>query len=75
MGQTASFTATGKSGGYETGPFAMNISTALMTQIENVITLNGTRNSNGEITGSWTLTGLSRCSGSGTYSMHILPQL
>ncbi len=74
-GQTATFTATGRSGGYQTGPFAMNISTAFMTQIENVIAMTGTRNSDGTITGNWTLTGLSGCSGSGSYSMHILPAL
>ena len=69
LGQTATFTASGHSGGYETGPFGMSIATALMTMVENVLTLSGTRNSDGTISGTWTLTGLSGCSGGGTYTM------
>jgi hypothetical protein len=69
LGQSATFTASGHSGGYETGPFGMNIDTGLMTPVENVLTLNGTRNSDGRILGTWTLTGLSGCSGGGTYTM------
>ena len=37
--------------------------------VENVLTLNGTRNSDGRISGTWTLTGLSECSGGGIYTM------
>ena len=69
LGQSATFTASGHSGGYETGPFGMNIDTGLMTPVENVLTLNGTRNSDGRILGTWTLAGLSGCSGGGTYTM------
>ena len=69
LGQTATFTATGHSGGYETGPFGMNVSTSFGTQVENVLTLSGTRSSDGKISGTWTLPGLSGCSGSGTYTM------
>src|SRR4029077_10927245 len=70
LGQSATFTASGHSGGYETGPFGMNIATGLMTPVENVLTLTGSRQSNGTISGNWTVTGLSRCSGvSGTYNM------
>jgi hypothetical protein len=69
LGQNATFTASGHSGGFETGPFGMSIGTALMTMQENVLTLNGTRNSDGKISGTWTLTGLSGCSGGGIYSM------
>jgi hypothetical protein len=69
LGQTATFTASGHSGGYETGPFGMNIATGLMTPVENVLTLSGSRNSSGKISGNWTLTGLSGCSGGGTYTM------
>jgi len=72
LGQTATFDATGHSGGYQTGPFGMNIGTGLMTPVENILTLNGTRNSDGKISGTWTLTGLSGCSGSGTYTMSAL---
>ncbi|MBZ5688884.1 MAG: hypothetical protein LAP86_28070 [Acidobacteriia bacterium] len=69
LGQTATFTASGHSGGYEIGSFGMSIATALMTMQENVLTLNGIRNSDGRISGTWTLTGLSGCSGGGAYTM------
>jgi hypothetical protein len=71
-GQSATFSATGHAGGYQTGPFGMNISTALGVQAENVLTLSGTRNSDGKISGTWTLTGLSGCSASGNYTMQAL---
>ena len=71
-GQSATFSATGHAGGYQTGKFGMNISTALGVQVENVLTLNGTRNSDGEISGTWNLTGLSGCSASGNYTMQAL---
>lgn len=69
LGQSATFTASGHSGGYETGPFGMSIGTGLMTMQENVLTLNGARNSDGKISGTWTLTGFSGCSGGGIYTM------
>ena len=72
MGQSATFTATGHTGGYETGSFGMNVTTALMTPVENVLTLTGTRNSDGTISGTWNLTGLLGCSGSGPYTMVAL---
>jgi hypothetical protein len=74
-GQTATFSATGHAGGYQTGPFSMNISTALGGPVENVLTLSGTRKSDGTITGTWSLSGLPGCSGSGAYSMKALPML
>jgi len=69
MGQTATFNATGHSGGYETGPFGMSVATARGTMVENTLTLTGTRNNDGKISGTWTLTGLSGCSGGGSYTM------
>ena len=71
-GQSATFSATGHAGGYQTGPFGMNISTSLGVQVENVLTLSGTRKSDGKISGTWTLTGLSGCSASGNYTMQAL---
>ncbi len=68
-GQSGTFTATGSSGGYQTGPFAMTVSTAFGTAVENVDTLTGTRNSDGSITGNWTLTGLAGCNSTGTFLM------
>jgi len=70
LGQTATFSATGNSGGYQTGPFGMSVGTGLMTPVENVLTLTGTRNADGSISGKWTLTGLSGCSASGSYTMN-----
>jgi hypothetical protein len=75
LGQSATFSATGHSGGVETGPFAMNVSTAFGTGMENVLALTGTRNADGTITGTWTQSGLSGCSGSGNYTMTLLPAL
>lgn len=74
-GQNATFSVTGHSGGYQTGSFNMTISTALGVDVENVITLTGQRNSDGTISGKWTLTGLSGCSGGGNYTMHAPPPL
>ena len=68
-GQTATFSVTGSSGGYQTGPFAMNISTAMGVLVENVLTLDGSRKDDGTISGTWTLTGLLGCSANGTYTM------
>ncbi len=69
MGQSATFSASGHSGGFETGSFGMNISTAMGTMVENVLTLTGTRRGDGSIEGTWTLSGLTGCSGSGKYTM------
>jgi len=75
MGQTAMFSATGHSGGFETGSFGMSIATARGTMVENTLTLDGTRGSDGKISGTWTLTGLAGCSGGGSYTMTALPPL
>jgi hypothetical protein len=74
-GQTATFSATGHSREFQTGPFSMHISTANGTMAENVLTLTGTRNADGNISGTWTLTGASGCSGSGNYTMTALRPL
>lgn len=75
LGQTATFSATGHSRQFQTGPFEMNVSTAFGTMVENVLILNGTRNADGSISGTWTLTGLSGCSGNGNYTMTALRPL
>ncbi|HTS35675.1 MAG TPA: hypothetical protein VMH04_08395 [Candidatus Solibacter sp.] len=67
--QTATFSVSGHSGGFQTGAFAMTISTTFGTETENDLTLNGTRTSDGTISGSWTLSGLSGCFGNGSFSM------
>src|SRR5262249_54375615 len=74
-GQAAMFSATRHVAGYETGPFTMHISATLGTATENVLVLDGTRGSDGKISGTWTLTGVPGCSGGGTYTMQALPLL
>jgi len=71
--QSGTFTATGNSGGFQPGPFTMTVSTILDTEVENVATLTGTRDSNGRISGNWTLTGFAGCNSGGTFLM-TLPQ-
>ena len=73
--QTATFSATRHSGGYEIGPFAMHISSTFGTGTENVLTLDGTRSPDGKISGTWSLTGSPGCSGTGTYTMQALTPL
>ena len=69
IGQTATFSVTGHAGGFEVGTFGMDVTTAMGTQVENVLALTGARAADGTISGTWTLTGLSGCSGNGTYTM------
>ena len=71
LGQSATFSVSGASNGYETGPFQMTINTLFPQQVNNVLQLNGTRNSNGSISGSWTVTGLTGCPASGTFTMNL----
>lgn len=72
--ETATFSPTGSSNGIVTGTFAMNVSSTLPA-VQNVLTLQGTRNAGsvdfGSISGTWTLTGQSGCTGiSGTFTMN-----
>ena len=75
MGQTATFSATGSSHGYQIGPFAMTVTTALGPPVENVLTLSGSRNNDGRISGTWSLTGLTDCTGSGSFTMGPQPPI
>jgi hypothetical protein len=61
-GENATFASTGSSNGVQTGNFMMTISSLFPgAQNNNVVTLQGTRKSDGSISGTWTLTGLSGC--------------
>jgi len=64
--QTGSFTLGGDFSGNVNGSFAMTISTLFPGPINNVLTLQGTV-SGGAISGTWTLTGNTGCSGNGTF--------
>ena len=69
---TATFTHSGTANGVQTGSFFMNVSTT--SSLANItLALTGTRGSNGNITGTWNLTGPTVCSGSGTFLMNIPP--
>jgi hypothetical protein len=66
--KTASFTPTATANGRQTGAFQMTIATSSGS---NVLKLSGTRSSDGNITGTWTATGLPGCTGTGSFSMHL----
>src|SRR5262249_55879135 len=66
--QSGSFAFSGDFNGNVTGAFSMTVSTVSAVPPNNVLTLQGTANG-GLISGNWTLTGLTGCSGSGTFSM------
>ncbi|HTF45377.1 MAG TPA: hypothetical protein VK641_15840 [Terriglobales bacterium] len=71
-GQSVVFTATGSSNGNVTGSFAMSISTLFPGALNNVLSLQGDRNATGRISGTWTLTGQSGCTGTtGTFLMSL----
>ena len=51
------------------GSFQMTITTLFPGAQNNVLTLNGTRQGNGNFSGTWTATGQAGCTGSGTFTM------
>ena len=73
--ETASFSATGHSGGFQTGPFTLSITTMFPQQVNNVLTLTGTRNGDGTISGNWTITGVTGCAGNGTFTLSGIPPI
>lgn len=71
LGPDATFSATGSSNGYQTGPFQMTIDNNNIPIATNAsLTLNGNRTSDGSISGSWAVTG-SGCPGSGSFTMSV----
>lgn len=64
--ETGSFTLSGNFSGQVNGSFGMTVKSG--SPSGNTLTLNGTANGN-TIAGTWTLTGSSGCTGSGTFSM------
>jgi hypothetical protein len=69
--ETGTFTLSGNFNGNVTGTFGMTISTAFPGgATQNVLTLtNGMVNGN-TISGDWTLTGVTGCSGQGTFTIN-----
>jgi hypothetical protein len=72
--ETATFSSSGSSNGIEAGTFTMTVSTTFPA-LQNVLTLQGTRNTGpatpGSISGTWNLIGQPGCTGtSGTFMMN-----
>ncbi len=65
--ETGSVTLSGNYNGHVTGTFNLVISTAFPVATNNVLTLQGTV-ADKTITGTWTLTGTTGCSGSGVFT-------
>jgi hypothetical protein len=66
--ETGSFTLSGNFNGNVTGTFGMTITTTFPGATNNVLTLTGTVTGN-TITGNWSATGLTGCSGNGTFTI------
>ena len=67
--QTGSFGLSGNFNGNVTGTFGMNISTTFTSGTNNQLSLQGTVNGN-TITGTWSLTGATGCSGNGNFTIN-----
>lgn len=65
--ETGSFVLSGDFNGHVSGQFGFTISTTFPSD-NNVLTLVGTVNGN-TISGTWTLTGVSGCTGNGNFTM------
>ncbi len=70
--ETGTFGLSGNFNGTVMGTFAMTITTLFPGATNNVLTLTGTVNGN-TISGTWTLTGLTGCSGNGTFTIQPQP--
>lgn len=67
--ETGSFGLTGTFNGNVAGTFGMTISTLFPAATNNVLTLQGTVAGN-TITGTWTLTGITGCTGNGNFTVN-----
>ncbi len=65
--ETGTASLSGDYNGHVTGSFGMIISTTFPAGTNNVLTLNGTV-ANGTITGTWSLTGSTGCTGTGVFT-------
>jgi hypothetical protein len=68
---TATFSSIGSANGFQTGSFTMKVSTMFPSAVNNVLALQGARNSDGSISGTWILTGQTGCSGNGIFKMSL----
>lgn len=67
------FSAIAETATLSANSFQMTITTSFPEVQNNVLTLQGTRSSNGNFSGTWTATGQTGCTGSGTFTMQ--PQI
>jgi hypothetical protein len=67
--ETGSFGLSGNFNGSVTGTFGMNVSTTFSSGTNNQLILQGAVNGN-TITGTWTLTGATGCSGNGAFTIN-----
>jgi hypothetical protein len=67
--ETGSFSLSGNFSGNVTGTFGMTITTMFPSGTNNVLTLQGSVAGN-TISGTWTLTGATGCSGNGTFTIN-----
>ena len=73
LSATPCFNTTAETATISSGSFQMIITTLFPGAQNNVLTLNGTRQSNGNFSGTWNMTGLAGCAGSGAFTMQ--PQI
>lgn len=73
LSATPCFNSTAETATLSAGAFQMTITTLFPGAQNNVLTLNGTRQGNGNFSGTWSATGLAGCAGSGTFTMQ--PQI
>ena len=66
--ETGSFGLSGNSNGNVKGTFGMTVTTLFPAPTNNLLTLQGTVNG-GTISGTWTLTGGTGCTGNGSFTM------
>ena len=67
------FTTMAETATLSANSFQMTITTLFPAAENNVLSLNGTRESNGNFSGTWTATGQTGCAGNGTFTMQ--PQI
>lgn len=69
LSATPCFNTTAETAVLSAQSFQMTITTLFPGAQNNVLTLNGARQSNGNFSGTWNATGLAGCSGGGTFTM------
>ena len=72
--QSATFTRTADKNGIEMGTLTMTVSSVSVPGTgANVMTINTSRGTEGNFSGSWTLTGTAGCNGGGPFTLNGIP--